>query len=135
MAAETMCEFRWCMGGRRYAIRLFSDWTISFRSTTDDGLQFGQDHTWTERHGRWVLNAFTGNLILFFNYRGANFARRMASVSLPNGELEFVGYDYRERRITMYPLASRHTGTDHAVLDPGDVLRVLFGQFDWNRLQ
>ena len=127
MAGEITCEFIWVMDGHRCGIRLFSDFSISFSSFPEDGSQRVQNHDWTKRQGRWIiLNWQFGHLILFFNYRGAGFARRMASVSLPNGELEFVGYDYRERRITMYPLkASRTSGTDHAETDPGEVLRVL----------
>ena len=80
---EITCEFIWIMDDRRrYAIRLISDHSISFRSFPDDGSpgsQRGQDHVWTERHGRWIiLNGQCCHLILYFNYRGAGFRRDMA---------------------------------------------------------
>ena len=79
MAGEIECEFIWCMDGRRYGIRLFSDWSISFRSFPEDGSQRGQGHAWTERQGRWIiLNGQCCHLILYFNYRGAGFRRDMA---------------------------------------------------------
>ena len=136
-AGEITCEFIWCMDERRYGIRLFSDWSISFRSFPEDGSQRVQNHDWTERQGRWIiLNWQFGHLILFFNYRGAGFARRMASVSLNRDGLLFLeGFDYRERQIRMYPVAARHTGHNNEVTDAAWVLNVLAGRFDrWPRL-
>ena len=81
-ADEITCEFIWVMDERRFAIRLISDHSISFRSFLDDGSprsQRGQDHVWTERHGRWIiLSGQCCHLILYFNYRGAGFRRDMA---------------------------------------------------------
>ena len=126
------------MEGRRYGIRLFSDWSISFRSFPEDGWQRGQNHAWTERQGRWIiLNGQDCHPILYFNYRGAGFARRMASVSLTTfrGALFLEGFDYRERQIRMYPVAARHTGHNNEVTDAAWVLNVLAGRFDrWPRL-
>ena len=123
------------MDGRRYEIRLFSDWSISFRSFPEDGSQRVQNHDWTERQGRWIIvNWQVGHLILFFNYRGAGFARRMASVSLNgNGLLFLEGYDYQEREIRMILVAARHTGHNNEVTDAAWVLNVLFGRFDSDR--
>ena len=134
-ADENTCEFIWVMDERRFAIRLISDHSISFRSFPDDGSpgsQRGQDHVWTERHGRWIiLNGQCCHLILYFNYRGAGFARRMASVSLNRDGLLFLdGYDYQECPIRMYPVAARHTGHNNEITDAAWVLNVLFGRFD-----
>ena len=75
-ADEITCEFIWVMDERRFAIRLISDYSISFRSFPDDGSQRGQDHVWTER--RIIANGQCCHLILHFNYRGAGFRRHMA---------------------------------------------------------
>ena len=130
-AGEITCEFIWCMDERRYGIRLFSDWSISFRSFPEDGSQRVQNHDWTERQGRWIIvNWQVVHLILFFNYRGAGFARRMASVSLNRDGLLFLeGYDYRECPIRMYPVAARHTGHNNEITDAAWVLNVLFGRY------
>ena len=123
------------MDERRCRIRLFSDWSISFRSFPEDGSQRVQNHDWTDRQGRWIIvNWQLGNLILYFNYRGAGFARRMASVSLNRDALFLEGFDYRERQIRMYPVAARHTGHNNEVTDAAWVLNVLAGRFDWSRL-
>ena len=138
---EITCEFIWVMDNRHFAIRLISDDSISFRSFPDDGSpgsQRGQDHVWTERHGRWIiLNGQCCHLILYFNYRGAGFRRHMASVSLTTyrDALFLEGLDYRERQIRMYPVAARHTGHNNEVTDAAWVLNVLAGRFDrWPRL-
>ena len=136
-ADEITCEFIWVMDERRFAIRLISDHSISFRSFPDDGSQRGQDHVWTERHGRWIiLNGQCCHLILYFNYRGAGFRRHMASVSLTTfrDALFLEGLDYRERQIRMYPVAARHTGHNNEVTDAAWVLNVLAGRFDGSRL-
>ena len=132
MAAEITCEFIWVMDGHRCGIRLFSDFSISFSSFPEDGSQRVQNHDWTERQGRWIIvNWQVGHLILFFNYRGAGFARRMASVSLNRDGLLFLeGYDCTGRQIRMYPVAARHTGHNNEIIDAAWVLNVLFGRFD-----
>ena len=135
---EITCEFIWVMDDRRrFAIRLISDYSISFRSFPDDGSQRGQDHVWTERHGHWtILNGQCCHLNLYFNYRGPGFRRHMASVSLTTfrDALFLEGLDYRERQIRMYPVAARHTGHNNEVTDAAWVLNVLAGRFDWSRL-
>ena len=114
--------------------------TGAFRSGVslkmDRRSQRGQNHAWTERQGRWIiLNGQCCHLILYFNYRGAGFARRIASVSLNRDALFLEGFDYRERQIRMHPVAARRTGHDNEVSNPAWVLNVLFGRFDrWPRL-
>ena len=137
-ADEITCEFIWVMDERRFAIRLISDHSISFRSFLDDGSpgsQRGQDHVWTER--RIILNGQCCHLILYFNYRGPGFRRHMASVSLITFRdmLCLEGQDYQGRQIRMYPVEARHTGHNNAVTDAALVLNVLAGRFDrWPRL-
>ena len=101
----------WQMNERVFWLALYSNGRIAFSS--EDGRSNVSSSasgrrctatgavllavTWTEPHGLWLR--FGNTLCLFFNYRGGNYARRMASITWNVALQCFTGIDYQERAI------------------------------------